>query len=65
MGVNENRQSGLDEAIQVGSAAAKVVEVGDEDLGSQSNGILWIDCSVSPNFHHQAIVYFRYFFILS
>ena len=26
MGVNENRQSGLDEAIQVGSAAAKVVE---------------------------------------
>ena len=26
MGVNENRQSGLDEAVQVGSTAAKVVE---------------------------------------
>ena len=26
MGVNENRQTGLDEAVQVGSTAAKVVE---------------------------------------
>ena len=26
MGVNENRQSGLDEAVQIGSTAAKVVE---------------------------------------
>ena len=26
MGVNENRQSELDEAVQVGSTAAKVVE---------------------------------------